>query len=111
MNPTLMDPIDHRNVFVGESGLPGTGQGLFARRDIAPHELVVVYAGTLVLSTDDRAANMSVDEREVYYKNLMSYDDNYSLNVPPEMFNVADYRATLGHKVTDYTSLKISKQI
>ena len=43
-----MDPIDHRNVYVGKSGIPGAGEGLFARRDILPGEIVVLYAGVYV---------------------------------------------------------------
>ena len=34
--PTLMDPLDHRNVYVAESGIEASGEGLFARRDILP---------------------------------------------------------------------------
>ena len=34
--PTLMDPLDHRNVYIAESGIDGSGEGLFARRDILP---------------------------------------------------------------------------
>ena len=32
--PALMDPLDHRNVYVAESGIEASGEGLFARRDI-----------------------------------------------------------------------------
>ena len=34
--PTLMDPLDHRNVYIGRSGIEGSGEGMFARRDILP---------------------------------------------------------------------------
>ena len=45
-----MDPIDHRNAYVGKSGILGSGEGLFARRDILPGELVVLYPGVHVAS-------------------------------------------------------------
>ena len=34
--PTLMDPLDHRNVYIGRSGIEDSGEGMFARRDILP---------------------------------------------------------------------------
>ena len=43
-----MDPIDHRNVYVGKSGIPGAGEGLFARRDILPGEIITLYPGLYV---------------------------------------------------------------
>ena len=45
-----MDPLDHRNVYVGKSGIPGAGEGLFARRDILPGEIVALYPGVHVAS-------------------------------------------------------------
>ena len=40
--------------------------------------------------------NMTADERERAHKNLLTYDDNYDLDVPSE--DKVEYRATLGHK-------------
>ena len=34
--PTLMDPLDHRNVYIGRSRIENSGEGMFARRDILP---------------------------------------------------------------------------
>jgi hypothetical protein len=41
---------------------------------------------------------MTVDERENVHKNLLSYNKQYDLNIPPPMDNIMVYRATLGHK-------------
>ena len=46
--PTLMDPLDHRNVYVAESGVNNSGEGMFARRTILAGEVVALYAGMLV---------------------------------------------------------------
>jgi len=42
----------------------------------------------------------SLDEREDHHKNLLSYDNEVSLDIPPHMDDIVEYRATLGHKVT-----------
>ena len=34
--PKLMDPLDHRNVYIGRSSIEDSGEGMFARRDILP---------------------------------------------------------------------------
>jgi hypothetical protein len=41
----------------------------------------------------------SLDEREDHHKNLLSYDSEISLDIPPHMDSIIVYRATLGHKV------------
>lgn len=96
--PTVMDPLDRRNVYVADSTL-GVGDGIFARRDIPAQSLVVAYAGFLVF---DEAAlytgNMTSAEHEDAHKNLMSFNDDYSLNIPPWMSQIVNYRATLAHK-------------
>ena len=97
---TLMDPLDHRNVYVAESGIDGSGDGLFARRTIDPGEIVSLYAGTLVfdegkLHTD----NMTMEEMEDAQKNLLTYNNVYTLDIPPKYTNIKAYRASLGHKV------------
>ena len=43
-------------------------------------------------------SNMTIDEQENVHKNLLSYDNEASLDVPPPLDNVKIYRATLGHK-------------
>ena len=97
---TLMDPLDHRNVYVAESGIDGSGEGLFARRTIDPGEIVSLYAGTLVFDEGKlHTENMTMEEMEDAHKNLLSYLDAYSLDIPPRYTNIKAYRATLGHKV------------
>jgi hypothetical protein len=41
---------------------------------------------------------MTIDERENVHKNLLSFNKEYDLNVPPPFDNILVYRATLGHK-------------
>ena len=44
-------------------------------------------------------ANMTREERELAHKNLLSYNNDYDLDIPPHMDDIMVYRATLGHKV------------
>ena len=41
--PRVMDPHERRSVYVGQSAIPGSGEGLFARRSFLPGELVAYY--------------------------------------------------------------------
>ena len=99
--PTLMDPYDRATIFLNMSTIPHTGEGLFARRDIPPYQLVVTYAGFKAYEDDDLyLANMTKAERFAAHKNLISYNDDYALDIPPHISDAVVYRASLGHKVT-----------
>ncbi|TRY64272.1 hypothetical protein TCAL_02616 [Tigriopus californicus] len=98
--PLLMDPYDKRNVYVAPSGIPNAGQGLFAKRTIPAQTLIVTYAGLHVYDEEDLySEDMTPDEVEDAHKNLMSYDDDYALNIPPDMSSLHQYCSSLGHKV------------
>lgn len=98
--PLLMDPYDKRNLYVAPSRIPHTGQGLFAKRTIPAQTLVATYAGLRVYDEDLLYLDdMTPQQIEDAHKNLMSFDDDYSLNIPPKMSFLHQYRASLGHKV------------
>ena len=42
--------------------------------------------------------NQTIDEQENAHKNILGYNDDFSMDVPPPMDNILIYRATLGHK-------------
>lgn len=97
--PLLMDPYDKRNLYVAPSRIPHTGQGLFAKRTIPAQTLVATYAGLRVYDEDLLYLDdMTPQQIEDAHKNLMSFDDDYSLNIPPKMSFLHQYRASLGHK-------------
>ena len=100
-SPTLMDPHDRRHLFIAPSKVMGVkGDGLYARRPILAGSLVATYAGLLVPDEDALMhANMTAAEREDAHKNLISFDDDVALDIPPGMSNVTVYRASVGHKV------------
>ena len=103
--PTLMDPYDRKHVYIRDSKIPEVrGQdGLFARRRIEANQLVATYGGFKVYDEEKLYRwNMTLDEREDAHKNLMSFNEDFSLNLPPEYSDIRKYRATLGHKVHTY---------
>lgn len=99
-SPTLMDPLDRANLRIGTSDMPGiVGDALRARRDIPAFTVVSYYAGTKVYDMSVLfSPNMTIDERENIHKNLLSFNKEFDLNVPPPMDNILFYRATLAHK-------------
>lgn len=102
-SPTLVDPHDQSTVYCATSGLSHAGQGIFAKRDIGPGQLITSYAGVLVKDENDLyTPDMSSDQREDAHKNLMSYDSEHSLDIPPRMSHLEVYRATLAHKVGSF---------
>eukprot|EP00095_Tigriopus_kingsejongensis_P009987 snap_masked-scaffold17_size721972-processed-gene-6.6 protein:Tk09987 transcript:snap_masked-scaffold17_size721972-processed-gene-6.6-mRNA-1 annotation:"setd7_halro ame: full" len=109
--PLLMDPYDKRNVYVMPSRIPNTGQGLFAKRTIPARTLVVSYAGIKVVDEEllfhDK---MTSAEEEDAHKNLMSYSDDFSLDIPPHLSSLHQYRATLAHKARKIQSSKAKNE-
>ena len=99
-NPKAMDPIELSNVYINESTVPNAGEGVFARRDIPAYSLVAMYAGQLLEDSNSMyTPNMTIDERENRHKYLLTFNDTYDLDIPPEFEDIQVYRASLGHKI------------
>ena len=60
---------------------------------------MAIYAGVKIPIDYQYPANHTVEEREDYEKNLLDYDDNFNIDVPPHLDDIVVYRASLGHKV------------
>jgi len=102
-NPTLMDPLEKRQLYLAPSTLSNMsfGDGLFARKTIQANSLVAIYAGQLLPSEKEVLfPNMTEEEQEDVHKNWLYYDDTYLIDVPPSLTDFVKYRASLGHKVT-----------
>ena len=78
--------------------------GLFARRDIPPGQLIASYAGFHIRNAEAEiyAGNMTKAERENAHKNLIHLDTGTDLDIPPRYSDIVQYRASLGHKVRTY---------
>ncbi|XP_023322361.1 histone-lysine N-methyltransferase SETD7 isoform X2 [Eurytemora carolleeae] len=88
--PLLAEPYESIFVEVGESRIPGAGQGLFAKVDIAFGTVIGFYNGHKV------AAEHDFDTTSPY---RISLDKDIDLDIPEHLTNLDRYQATLGHKV------------
>ena len=71
--PTIMDPMEKNTVYVKTTELKG--DGLFARRDIEPFELVAYYSGVVVPADglkESRRFNLTDNER-CYFVSHITY--------------------------------------
>ena len=71
--PTIMDPFEKNTVYVKTTVLKG--DGLFARRNIEPSELVAYYSGVIVPVDDMKVSLRSnlTDNERYYFLNHTSY--------------------------------------
>ena len=68
-----MDPHERKSVFVKTSLIPGSNEGLFARRAFNPGEIVSYFSGQRTFSSLMFHDNMTAEEEWVtseYYFNL-----------------------------------------
>merc|ERR1711981_940836 len=100
-----MDPYERLNLYIGESNIEGMrfADGIFAKRVIPHFRLVAIYAGNLLNQASYDALfspnNVTDEEYENIQKNLISLNDDITIDIPPRYSNILDYRSSLGHKV------------
>lgn len=111
--PTIMDPHERKSVFVSNSTIAGADEGLFAKRDFQPGDLISYYGGVKGLSgvneIQNSGSNLTADD--MHYKTScqfqLSHNAPESWNIPEGQFydappfyrDLKNYRHTLGHKV------------
>ena len=105
--------------------LPLAGEGLFAREDIPPDTVFVLYSGHILNSVE--MENFKQEETKANRRDNISADDpigiakwkyrhnirmcNLRIDIPPEYGAADQFRATLGHKINhkfDPTTLFVS---
>ena len=108
------DPLDNRYVYLNRSmELPLAGEGLFAREDIPPDTVFVLYSGHIL--TSEEMENFRKEEGEANRRGNISANDpagmakwkyrhnirmcNLAIDIPPEYGAADHFRATLGHKI------------
>ena len=100
-------------MYVNTSGIGGgTGEGLFARTAIPAATVFVVYAGRIHRDAEDELVfpNMTTDEAWAVHTNWIAYtwpeeeeeEEEGTMDIPPCMSDIVDYRASLGHKVENF---------
>ena len=107
-HPQVMDPYERKSVYVGQSLIPGSGEGLFARRYFLPGDIVSYFGGTKTYSCNMFFDNLTDSEESstaAYFFKLgtnlpdrWGYPDNMVLDVPEQYRSIYQYRTTLGHK-------------
>lgn len=93
--PKVMDPMEQRNVYVKDTN---HGEGLFAKRDIGPDQVVAYYGGILLLSKLDSSKFTNLTREEIERTNAYKLPLNAShmLDVPGG--SLIEFRSSLGHK-------------
>ena len=77
--PTIMDPFEKNSVYIRET--MGKGEGLFARRDIEPREVVSYYSGVVVPPMEFHGCNSTGYERYLY--RFLKFKSQYVLLCAP----------------------------
>lgn len=104
-----MDPHERRSVYIGDSTIPGAGEGIFAKRRFQPFELISYFGGLKTFKENFLFKNMTDSELE----DAGSYFYNFGVNCPPHWNininlvidtphpyrSIVQYRTTLGHKI------------
>ena len=67
-NPTVMDPHERKSVFVKTSLIPGSDEGLFARRAFSPGEIVSYFSGQRTFPWQMFHDNITEEEEEYLRK-------------------------------------------
>ena len=104
-NPKLMDPYERSSIYIKETTISGMrfSDGLFAKRVLPHFALVAVYAGTRLNKQEHdkifSPKNITDEMYEDMQKNLITLDDDITIDIPPKYSNIVDYRSSLGHKV------------
>ena len=89
--PLLPDPYEELFVYVDTSLIPFAGEGLFAKLDIEASTVIAFYNGTRYKIDDPK------NRVDSCFK--ITFNEDYDLDIPEEMTSVANYKASLGHKV------------
>ena len=108
-HPQEMDPHEEKSVYVDQSFIPRSKEGVFARRRFLPGDLVSYFGGLKTFEKNFLLPEMTEEEEEdaaSYYYNLginipawWGYPENIVIDTPGKWRDVEDYRSTLVHKV------------
>ena len=69
-----MDPHERKSVFVKTSLIPGSNEGLFARRAFSPGEIVSYFSGQRTSSSVMIHANMTEEEKWSTVDTVFGFD-------------------------------------
>ena len=110
--PLIKDPYEVLTVKLDTSNVPGSGQGIFAVRDIEPNEVIALYNGfhfagkaeveAHELDCRNRTEGATEFEKQTKcFKYKIGTVTGELLNIPPWLDDIQLYNATLAHKVNN----------
>ena len=100
-HPLVPDPYESRHVVCRQSQVPGSGDGLFARRDLPEGTIAAFYNGVRipyglgsgkVETWDDSAYKIWINA---------DYESGERMNIPEDCVSLERYCATLGKLILD----------
>ena len=110
--PKTKDPYEAKFTYLGESKVPGAGEGVFARRKIPKNRVACPYVGYVYRNLDERViygqrylqnASLSKAERRWAKKYSIGLSTDSMIEIPIEMDSPGVWHPTLGPKVnTDF---------
>ncbi len=89
--PLVPDPYEDLFVFVDDSTIPEAGEGLFAKNDLEVATVIAFYNGIRF------EAKTTPPYEDSPYK--LTLNKQWDIDIPPQMADLDNYCATLGHKV------------
>ena len=108
-NARRMDPFERRSVYAAPSTIPGANEGVWAKRDFLPGDLVSYFVGVYTKEANflfDNLTSSEYEEARAYYFNLGSHsptvwglEKDIVMDMPPDLRTIQTFRTTLGHKI------------
>ena len=108
-HPKVMDPHEKKSVYVDQSFIPRSKEGVFAVRKFLPGHLISYFGGLKTFEENFLLPDMTEEEEEdaaSYYYNLglnipswWGYPEHIVIDTPGKWRDEAEYRTTLAHKV------------
>ena len=96
--PLVPDPYEERHVEVRESDLPGSGDGLFARRHLPAGTIAAFYNGVrLPYKLGGTKEEWATSGYKIYVN--ADYRSGERMDIPAEYIDLKNYCATFGHKL------------
>ena len=89
--PIKRERLETMKVYVSQSLLPNGGNGLFAKKPLLKDEVVAFYNGLHVQHDTINARDWALNA------NALTVNDEFCVDIPPEMSSEDKYCASLGH--------------
>ena len=96
--PMVADPYESSQVEVRQSQVPGSGSGLYAKKDIAKGSIAAFYNGVRLPYRVGGPKDVWETSAYKIYINA-DYKSGERMDIPPEYVSLDNYCATLGHKI------------